>query len=698
MENHPSHKPNRIFLALIVAVFVLMLVTLFVVSPTSAAKKGYDAYMAKSQAASATVNVGDEITYTYEVANDGPELAEDILGEIKTSPNENFLRVSSTQGSCVPESSTGEGVERIACDLGDIPVGGSVEVTLVTEAVQASTMNNFFTIENKDQKNANNKAKVQITIEDDGDTGAQADLSVELTGPPTATAIGLIEYEIGAFNAGPSTADVEVTIPANADLTFNQVTRSSDPNFVCDEDSAIPSQVNCVYTSMAPGASATAGIWYDLGNVGAGTTIDQTATITSNLTDPNPADNTYTWRVVATNDATADVSVVKRGPDTAVSEGEVSYTIVVTNDGPSTASITLTDTLNFGICGDGGAGSVECVNSDHPSADCSASGPTTGVICELELLAGETATQTVSSTLERLSSGTRVPTTATATVNGTITDPDLSNNTANHELVIVDATSEADLAIQKSGPNDATAGATVEFALILPALATGSTPTSVTVTDELNDPAFTNLVSITPSQGSCEENVASSGFTCNMGIMEEGDSASITYEVELDAGLAPGTTITNTANISGSAGVADPDRSNNSDTIEMTVIGETSSLFTLEKTGPATATAGSTYTYTVRAGNISATAQDATITDPINDPNLTFVAARSADSAVDCSASGSTGANCSITGLAPGATAEISVEVQVAATAQSGDTISNEASLTDTDEDGLSNGWELTVN
>ena len=138
------------------------------------------------------------------------------------------------------------------------------------------------------------------------------------------------------------------------------------------------------------------------------------------------------------NQSATDVSVSTSVSESTTSENTINYTTVVTNNGSSAVMVSLNDPLSFGICGDadGDGIGVECfVQSDHPSADCSASSSRTGIVCELELAAGETATQTATAGLSRLSSGNRINSATTVTVNGAI-DSDLSNNTSSYELVI----------------------------------------------------------------------------------------------------------------------------------------------------------------------------------------------------------------------------------------------------------------------
>ena len=60
------------------------------------------------------------------------------------------------------------------------------------------------------------------------------------------------------------------------------------------------------------------------------------ATVSATTGDSNPANNTATATTSLVIDA--DVRVTKSGPSTVVAGQTVSYTIIVTNDGPSSAT------------------------------------------------------------------------------------------------------------------------------------------------------------------------------------------------------------------------------------------------------------------------------------------------------------------------------------------------------------------------
>jgi uncharacterized repeat protein (TIGR01451 family) len=134
--------------------------------------------------------------------------------------------------------------------------------------------------------------------------------------------------------------------------------------------------------------------------------------------------------------------------------------------------------------------------------------------------------------------------------NNNLCDRDETTATATKHWRVVNA----DLSVTKRGPAFAQSGGTITYVITVhnggPANAT-----NVTVNDPL--PAGETLVSATPSQGSCGDNV-----TCNLGPIASGGSATVKIVVTVTA--ASGSTVCNSARTSGDQ--PDPDTSNNSST------------------------------------------------------------------------------------------------------------------------------------
>ena len=148
-----------------------------------------------------------------------------------------------------------------------------------------------------------------------------------------------------------------------------------------------------------------------------------TATVGGGVTDPAPGNNTAT-----DNDTlapTADVSITKTdGSPTATPGAPVTYTIVVTNAGPSAApTVGVLDLFPATLT----SCATTCVGAGGGS--CTA-GPVVGNVNETaNLPVGGSATYTATCTVSLSATGT-LANTATATVAGGGTDPNTADNSA----------------------------------------------------------------------------------------------------------------------------------------------------------------------------------------------------------------------------------------------------------------------------
>ncbi len=176
---------------------------------------------------------------------------------------------------------------------------------------------------------------------------ADADLSVTKSdSPDPVTAGNNITYTIGVTNGGPSaasTATLNDTVPTNT--TFVSFTA---PAGWTSSTPAVggTGTVTAVNPSLANGASAAFTLVVRVNpGTASGTVVSNTASVSSQNPDANSGNNAAT--VTTTVAVGADVGVTKTGNLASVSPGgQISWTIVVSNSGPSTATnVVLTDVL-----------------------------------------------------------------------------------------------------------------------------------------------------------------------------------------------------------------------------------------------------------------------------------------------------------------------------------------------------------------
>lgn len=484
---------------------------------------------------------GTSVLYTIVVTNQGPfnvtgaQVSDPLPAGITTAS----WTCTAGAGATCTASGTGAIVDSVS-----LLAGASVTYTLSLSvpASFAGDLTNTATVSLPpgltDPDPSNNDAT-------DTDTPAPlANLSITKTdGATTATPGSAITYTIVASNAGPSDAlGATVSDPVPAAITGATWTcagaagGSCPPNGTGDINATVNLPVGATVTFTLTGTVAA----------GATGTLTNTATVAAppGVTDPNPIDNDATD--VDTIAPVADLAVVKTGPATVTAGGAITYSMVVTNNGPSPADGALfSDPVPAGITG--------------VTAACgSANG---GAACGLVNVVGNAVTSTITT----LPSGGSV----TFTINGTapfgaqtltntatvstppgVSDPNPSNNSSSAGTTIGAA---ADIQVTKTVDDAApNVGDQVTFTIAATNLGPDDA-TGVALTDSL--PFGMSLVSATPSVGLFDP--ASGLWT--IGNLAVGASQTLTLTITIDVAG----TLTNHVVVSASD-QPDPNTSNNS--------------------------------------------------------------------------------------------------------------------------------------
>lgn len=411
-----------------------------------------------------------------------------------------------------------------------------------------------------------------------------ADLSIVKTAPATANAGEQITYTLAVRNAGPSHATgVTITDTLPGGVTLDSASTGCAL--------AAGGTVVCGVGTLAPGAQATATLVVRVDSgVEPGASLENTALVGAITPEADAADNQDTADTSITG--LADLALDKHGPATVIAGEALTYTIVVTNAGPSVAqSVEVAEAL---------PAEVALVAASF-SAGATAV-PCSGPICYLgDMAPSRSFTVTVIG-----QASASLPAGAVlvnrATVVSDTPDGDVANNAGEASTTVSTA---ADLAVDLADLADPVEPLEGFLYQVNVANHGSSDAHDVVVVDTLG----AGLSFSTASPG-CTGQPGGQVVTCTLGILAAGERTF--FLVAVTAGDVPsGTVLLNDVTVA--SATADPDGLNNTDQETTTVwqdFGPSADLSLVKTATPPHVVAGDLVTYTLtitNAGPMAAT-------------------------------------------------------------------------------------------
>ena len=614
------------------------------------------------------INAGQNYFYTIEVSNGGPDPADNVNWSDTLPTGTTFVSLSSPAGwSCTTPAVGATG--SLNCSIASLAVGGpyTFTLTLASDAGLASgtQLSNTATVSTTTtESNSGNNSDTETT-----DVTTSADLLISKTGAGS-TAGGNIAYQLTLVNNGPSNAaNVTFTDALPAGTTF--VSLSTTGSWSCTTPAVgANGTVTCTNSNFLVTTDFFNLVVNIDPNVAAGTQIDNTATLGSPTTpDPNTTNNSSTATTIVST--SADLLLSKTdSPDPVAAGANLSYTITLTNNGPSNAaSATFTDTLPAGTTfvslsttgswscttpAVGATGTVSCTNSSYL------------VTVDFFTIVVKVDSNVAAGTI--LSN--------TATLASTTTDPNEANNSATATTTV---SASADVQVTKTdAPDPVTAGTNLTYTITV-SNPGPSDAASVALADTV--PANTTFVSLSqPGGWSCTTPAVggTGAINCSIATLPAGGSAIFTLVVNTSAALSNGAVLTNTATVSTTT--TESSTANNSATATTTVGTGSADLSITKADSPDPVTAGNNLTYAITVTNAGpSAATTAALTDTL--PTGTTFVSLSAPAGWSCTtpAVGGTGAiNCTNPSMAV-TSANFTLTVNVDATLLAGTVLSNTA-------------------
>ncbi len=483
-----------------------------------------------AKAAQGTFAAGETATWTIDVTNDGPSLSVAPITVTDTLPD-NISGVTASGVGWTCDTS----VTPVSCTTAtDLALGATsrITVTALVDSDFVGSLTNSATVTGTtpDPDSSNNTDGPTTVV------GTDTTLSIEKTLLDAKLVPGAeATYRFLVTNTGSADArTVAVTDALPNGLTFVRTKAAGPGTWTCTETSADPSTIGCSLAgTLAPGSSAAQ-------------TIDVTVLVPSDLTGevineasvsadnaPRVSDDTNTALT-----GESDLGIVKSHPAGPVTAGtEVSYTLVITNHGPSDAPVgtVVTDHVPAGLVAGSADGGAEW-NCDAPVGQ-DLTCTSTGI-----LAAGDTAAAIT--VVVGVPAGAGPATfTNVAEVAGILPEPttDLHPNSAADPTIVTDL---AEVSIVKAITPDGTtvtAGGSISYTLSV-TNAGPSDADAVNVTDTL--PGGFTATEITGDGWTCTLATASCA-RATLGLT----TSVITVTASVSSAVADGTVATNSATV-----------------------------------------------------------------------------------------------------------------------------------------------------
>jgi uncharacterized repeat protein (TIGR01451 family) len=602
----------------------------------------------KSHTGNFTAGVNND--FTLSVENQGPSNAPAGSVTVTDTLDDDFAFVSANGAdwTCTESSGTVSCTNTAAINAGI--TAPPITLTVLVDSVAKGSVDNTAEVSSTtpDSDLTDNTSTNTVTVVSDADLAI-----VKARVNSTFVAGAKEQYTFTVTNAGPS-ADApsySITDVLPAGVTFDSSTGAAS----CTGTTTI----TCTGGGVAAGGAAqVTTITVNIPGNATGT-LSNTATIAAapGTTDPNMANNTSTDN--APVDPNADLSIVKTHTGNLTAGADETYTLTVTNDGPSDiSSFTVTDTLDFNLTYKSATGAT--CNAVGQVVTCTGGAITNGNQAVVDVVVTVSPSATTGATIAN---------TAEVAPPADVNDTDTTNNSSTINNTI-DAS--ADLSITKAHTGNFIAGAdTNNFTIEV--TNNGPSDASVfTMTDIL--PAGMTYVNGTGAGVSC--NNAGQTVTCTYGpTISAGQTVAITLTVAVDADIVGGTTLDNSASVA--SATPDPNTANNTAGPDTVDIDSSADLAIVKTHSTPDFTAGNNESYSLAiTNNGPSDVSSYTIADTL-DPDLTYVSA----SPDICGGSSGQTVNCTGGAIASGDTVTVTLTVSVSAAVASNTDISNTATV-----------------
>ncbi len=431
-------------------------------------------------------------------------------------------------------------------------------------------------------------------------------------GPSTAQNVAVVDILPRGLVEGSVTAVAETPSPGGGQCTLGT---PGDPN----------EPLICQLGNLAPSDTATVTIEADVDpsyvidqpNTQYANHLPNDAYLTSDTFDPEEQNNiVFDTLVEVTAEVELEVQKTDR-PDYVIAGELLEYTLTISNGGPSTAEdVVLLDELPDEVV----ALYVNVIN--EPDATCTIRTTPANVIdCGFgNIVPGKVITLVITSLVH--ADTPAGPITNTATVSSLTSDPgpiEGEDPNPNEVEEGTDVKTEADLKITKtSDPDKVYAGEQKKYTILVENLGPSDAQT-VTVTDTLPisltyeiDTDHCRVVDSTPEGAQVLE--CRYGRQLESGFVFEPLPAGETWQfdiwalvdpaIEVQPGLEPSVTVTNTAEVTGTTTLGDPYEVNNTDTAKNLVLQKADLKITKFGKPDGEVEAGQVLTYTIIVDNL----------------------------------------------------------------------------------------------